>query len=894
MSNDTNLMGLAVAALSVANKASVYADAAEDSKDDAAAAADRAEAAAEAADGSAGALIADAFSTSTAYAVGDYVVHSGALYRFTSAHSAGAWDASDVVEDTVCDELADVKSAITHINNDQSDVKYSDTISGTGMATETITEIPAGTYTLYIEKVTTTDTDYQKTVISFYNGNSQVLLFKATRNVEITQEITFDSAVNKIVIYASESSTASTGDTFTVKNMMILAESALGKRISDLETDVSAVESQISGQSGTVQKLNLLVTENAEAYTDGWSQGYWTSPTETWSNNNICRNTVAISLPANATLKITPNSQYVLLQDGTGTSLANMNALFDGESKNASVSYQTATLVVVAPRTEDRKIYMRVAANSGASAAITPMEVTVTVKIQFADETKEKADIGTYNLNKTTLEDGGLNYTNGTEEVTANVYRTGFIPVEADEIYEIYSNYDDSNDVQYIFEYTDNKTFIKYNTSLANKSWWQMSSTTAFVRVRTASPSSSYTKRDKDKLIIVVDKWYRRNTFNDDALLKGHDFFSVTARQADVLPNVYASAGYGLHNNGVKNYRKVFSMMLTTDVHYCASALLAAINYMNATPSIDCGICIGDIQSGNFGQNPSDWYTHAVGKSQKPFFTVIGNHDGGEGTALATAGSTQAVFETFVEPTLDKIGIPDLETCYYAKTFTDHGIVLIVLNDFDLPDTLADSSNYLVPRNTYDFVSQAQVDWLISTLNNVPNGYHVMIARHDSPSAATSVDCVWTQPGMTAEGCGAIYSGEIVPDIVNAWINGTSLSETYSPSSGFSSLGDITVDADFSSRGVGVFIGYIQGHTHTDVYAHDTKYPDQNVFVVTTSANDLYQGFRSDLPRVRGTKTDECFTVLSVDKANRAVNVVRVGSCITSEMTNRVMYRFTY
>ena len=805
---------------------------------------------------------------------------------------------------TLSGDVNGLKSALNDINNNVFQVSaYSGTITGTGIVTVNINTVPAGTYNLSIERVTSTDTDYPKCVIALQNGSSTVKNLTVDRNVAIQQELTLDQQINKITVYASQTAGGSTGDTVTVENMQIYNDSALGQRLSDMEEGISEnaeglsdVSEEVAGKASSVdfEQLEKLVIENATDYIGGWSQGYWSDVTTIWNNANVCCNTVSVSVPAKAILEIVPNGQYVLIQDGTSGALAQTSCLFDGVTKNASVSYQTASKVETVPITEARTYFIRVAETASPNTAFLPSEVLATMEIRYADDTKDRAEIGSYNINKTDLQDGSLNYTTGSEEANQNILRTGFIPVESGEIYEIYSNRDIVNDVAYIFEYASDKSFIRYNTSLANKSWWKMSDTTKYVRIRTQSASASYPKPDKDTLVIAVDKWYRRNTFNEDALLKGYDAFSVVGRQKDVYPHVCASAGYGLHNNGVKNYRKMFSMMLTTDVHYCASALMAAVDYMNETPSIDCGICLGDMQSGNFGQNPSDWYAYAVNKSNKPFFTVIGNHDGGEGSALSTAGSTQAVFETFVEPTIDKIGISDLDTIYYAKTFTEYGIVLIVLNDFDLPDTLSDSTHYLVPRNTYDFVSQAQVNWLINTLRNVPSGYHVMIARHDSPSAATSVESVWTQPGMIAEGCGAIYSGDIVPDIVNAWMNGSSLSQSYSPISAFASLGDITVNADFSSRGEGVFIGYIQGHTHTDVHAKDTKYPNQNVFVVTTSANDLYQPFRSDLPRVRGTKMDECFTVLSVDKTNRAVNVVRVGSAITSIMTNRTMYRFNY
>ncbi len=50
-------------------------------------------------------IIAEDFDSTQTYAVGDYCIYNGTLYRFTSAHSAGAWDVSDVTAVTVTDEL---------------------------------------------------------------------------------------------------------------------------------------------------------------------------------------------------------------------------------------------------------------------------------------------------------------------------------------------------------------------------------------------------------------------------------------------------------------------------------------------------------------------------------------------------------------------------------------------------------------------------------------------------------------------------------------------------------------------------------------------------------------------------------------------------------------------
>ena len=53
------------------------------------------------------------FDQTKSYAVGDYVQHDDAVYKFTSAHTAGtAWNASEVVQTVLGNEVSDLKSAI--------------------------------------------------------------------------------------------------------------------------------------------------------------------------------------------------------------------------------------------------------------------------------------------------------------------------------------------------------------------------------------------------------------------------------------------------------------------------------------------------------------------------------------------------------------------------------------------------------------------------------------------------------------------------------------------------------------------------------------------------------------------------------------------------------------
>lgn len=90
-----------------------------DAADSATAAAGSATAAATSASSATDALANEAadFSSSNAYAIGDYVIYNNGthkyLYRFTAAHSAGAWVGTDAVQVALADDVSDLKSAIT-------------------------------------------------------------------------------------------------------------------------------------------------------------------------------------------------------------------------------------------------------------------------------------------------------------------------------------------------------------------------------------------------------------------------------------------------------------------------------------------------------------------------------------------------------------------------------------------------------------------------------------------------------------------------------------------------------------------------------------------------------------------------------------------------------------
>jgi len=362
----------------------------------------------------------------------------------------------------------------------------------------------------------------------------------------------------------------------------------------------------------------------------------------------------------------------------------------------------------------------------------------------------------------------------------------------------------------------------------------------------------------------------------------------VIHRNLDVLPAVHACVGYGKSQAGVLNSEEGWGMLITTDVHAREQVMQNAIDYFNTYPFLHIGMCLGDMAASNYAQTDGTWYTGRVNQATKPWYTVLGNHDGGNSTDGSISATVDDQFAKWVEPTLETMGMPSLDVPYYAVHNSTYGVSVIFLDCYDVPDTKS-GNDFVVSRGTSAY-SQAQIDWFINELNNVPAGNHLLIFQHGYTGASTKETCAWSQAFNVVNDISSY--GELIPDIVNAWVNGGTLSDTYTTS--VTGLSSITVSADFTSRGTGVFAGYVVGHYHRDLIAHSTKYSYQKIIALCCTADGLWQGENSDLPRVENMKSQDCLTVLCVNKTRKTVNLARVGANWTISMTQRIGYAVSY
>lgn len=356
----------------------------------------------------------------------------------------------------------------------------------------------------------------------------------------------------------------------------------------------------------------------------------------------------------------------------------------------------------------------------------------------------------------------------------------------------------------------------------------------------------------------------------------------------DVLSDVNACSSYGLTALGTNLPLHTLSMLFMTDVHsYDFEEIKNAVEYLNAIDSIDIGICLGDMAPSKYTDSATG-FIGAVQSSNKPFYTIYGNHDIGNNKSLTDSTTVANAFDKWVKPatTIDGLALP-----YYKVDFPDYKLTAIFLNNYDVPDTI-EGGAYTVSRGA-EVVSQAQVDWLLGVLDNVPTDYTVVVFRHSFPDSNTRIDCNFSMYGSVLQGNGTACYTDLIPDIINAWKNGTALSKTYSPNISDVS-GSITINHDFTSRGSGKFACYVVGHSHRDVVSKSATYNDQIVigFEATSYTNYINNG--GDLPRVANEKSHDAITVLSIDATTKLIKMVRVGSNKTVRMVDRTIIAIPY
>jgi hypothetical protein len=393
--------------------------------------------------------------------------------------------------------------------------------------------------------------------------------------------------------------------------------------------------------------------------------------------------------------------------------------------------------------------------------------------------------------------------------------------------------------------------------------------------------SSSITKAGNITLHTFIQWEYENATSLDISK-------DVVARNIDMQAAVHAAINKKFYT-ALGAMKKRFNFIHFTDNHGDTKTTGNVIRYLNETPEIDMAINTGDMLAGNFTSSKN--VITQMSESTKPILPVLGNHDVGNSMDVALCGDHIEVYNSLIKPFNDKGWIDAQGKNYWFKDFTSDKIRLIALYEFDEPLDLdeIDPTKYKLLRGTRVY-SQEQIDWLINTLMNTPPDYHLILLVHQNQQDDNigTVNVEWNSVNTTIGTPLNYIDGDLVPDLINAWQNGTSINESYSFLSVASYLPPVSVIADFSSRGLGTFVGYVHGHSHIDIIGTLGKYPSQNFFSCVPTINNYPENNRNnDIPRISDTKTEDAFNLITVDTTNRKVFIVRIGSNYTDQLKER-------
>lgn len=230
---------------------------------------------------------------------------------------------------------------------------------------------------------------------------------------------------------------------------------------------------------------------------------------------------------------------------------------------------------------------------------------------------------------------------------------------------------------------------------------------------------------------------------------------------------------------------------------------------------------------------------------------------------------------------------------YYYHDVPTKSLRFIVLDQYDggvYGGGATTPSNGNMPKT--------QLEWFIATLKSTPAGYGVIVVMHSPENTIEGENKFFTTVPLSGSDSYSYANNGFYSDakrpiskIIDAFISRSSFTDSFTVKVGGSSTGTIT--ADFTS-GVadGVeFICYLHGHRHQDRVGYlkkDTSGASlaNNQLSINIVKGNAFGGFE-DLPRYGVGVTQDAFNVYAIDRANKQVRIMRIGSNVKKDLTMR-------
>ena len=376
----------------------------------------------------------------------------------------------------------------------------------------------------------------------------------------------------------------------------------------------------------------------------------------------------------------------------------------------------------------------------------------------------------------------------------------------------------------------------------------------------------------------------------------------ISTLNQDIEHVVFSSSAFnGTDYNKIQH--KYFTVLLGSDIHRDVANYNRMIDYAKRCNILDAVLVPGDFNASHFNEAGfEETYVARYQDLDIPTLLVMGNHDVGDGITKeiyksVTPNTVDGCTSRFITPYMAYNDCVQGSGGYYYRDFDNYNIRVIALNEYELPriDNPNNSSKYLY--NYWNrYISQTQVDWLVSALNSVPTGYGVIVLMHQMVDQITEyTDNKFNNPNyVITNGDHMTAQGPIIQDIIDAYMTRSTLSETYANtlSAPSTDIPDVTVSADFSNSN-GEFICYICGHTHADKIGQSSLATQKQVVEVANTASTT-KAYYDDLWRQVGTKSQDCLNLLVFDTDKKKIRILRIGANSTLNMEWRDMTSIFY
>lgn len=358
----------------------------------------------------------------------------------------------------------------------------------------------------------------------------------------------------------------------------------------------------------------------------------------------------------------------------------------------------------------------------------------------------------------------------------------------------------------------------------------------------------------------------------------------------NAAPNKYAVANKGLY--------PVFGVI--TDIHDDWTRMRRALDYCEKK-NADALLVLGDIGDNQAALDAFDWQGFVL-NSSIPILAIPGNHEfvynAGQTSYVGYTDETLAAKLYNSELVSHNGEIHPSGKNYWYKDIqksvrgVDYKLRIIGIYQHEFVDTWTDGH----PDHTQNsglakddvYYKQAQIDWLVNLLDNTDENTHVVLLVHWAVTNNLSrVESAWTPSDKVGVG---ITSGvthgsnnDMIPMIVNAWINGTNVNTSSTMRTDGST---ISVNHTFGASHHGKFVGYFSGHTHHDAITKVAEMDEQfNYAFNCTTNNDSQQS--GDTPRSADGKCQDSFSLVGYDFLKNRVSLVKIGSDVTVDMKDR-------